>query len=624
MNVKTGKTYYEAEKIESLIDLLDRSYRLYADEPFVMYREVANEDTIVKTYGDLHTDVDRLKQGLAANGKQGSRIAVIGENSYTWMLAYLAAMNGDSLIVPLDRLLRMDEVKVLLQRAEVDTLFYDAAFQTELERVLPELPHLTLAVPMLVKRAAKAERERVGELLTSGETPHNVSFMSFDALLTAGDRVIENQERFSFAPLDKEASRALLFTSGTTSTSKGVLLSHKNLAADVMALAGVIRFEQGFHSLSVLPLHHTFENTCGFLTVMYFGGVVCIADGLRHVQKNLLEYKVDMLIGVPALFDNFYQKIQQVLVKKKKTRLVGIMRVVTRGLRKIGIDLRRKVFSEILESLGGNLATGISGAAALDPEVIRFFDDIGVRIVQGYGLTETSPVAAGCNDFVFVAGSVGHPLAGIELAIDSENPHEPGEILIRGPIVMNGYYRDETATKEAIDKDGWLHTGDLGMFDKRGVLTITGRLKSLIVLESGKKIFPEELEALLNQHEYVKDSLVYAQADERGDVVVSAKIILDKDAVGDEEQSKISEWLAGFIKDVNRSLPQFKNVKSYFYSFQDMVRTTTLKVKRNVEISGLSELVANHKLNWRQLIGKNIDELSQKKDDDHSDASGSP
>lgn len=608
MIIKTGKTYYEADRIESLNDLLERSCRLYPQESAVMYRDHPEDETVMKTYADLKADTDALQQGLAARGKLGGRVAVIGENSYTWMLAYLAAMTGDAVIVPLDRLLKMDEVMVLLNRAEVDTLFYDASFQSELERVLPDLPFLNLAVPMLQRRANKVQTERVVHALADGQAEH-VRFVPFDTLTAEGRACIERGERHIFAAPDPDEPRALLFTSGTTANAKGVLLSHGNLAADVMALAGVIRFEVGFRSLSVLPLHHTFENTCGFLTVMYFGGTVCIADGLRHIQKNLLEYKVDMLIGVPALFDNFYQKIQLALVKKKKTRLVSIMRPVLRGLRKVGIDIRRKVFHEILESLGGNLSTGIAGAAALNPDIIRFFDDIGIRVVQGYGLTETSPVAAGCNDFVFVPGSVGHPLAGIELAIDSEHPDEPGEILIRGPIVMKGYYRDDEATKEAIDADGWLHTGDLGRFSRKDVLEITGRLKSMIVLENGKKIFPEEIEALINQHEYVKDSLVYAQADERGDLIISAKIVLDKEQLEHVSQLTIAERLEAMIKEVNGSVPLFKNVKSYYYSFQDMVRTTTLKVKRNVEISGIAQFLEKHHLNWRQLTGKNIDDL---------------
>lgn len=622
MITKKGTTYYDIDPVRSVTHLLERSVALYPDTPVVMYREHAEDDTITKTYAELSADVAALRQGLFTQGygDAGIKIAVIGENSYTWMLAYLAAMTGNAMIVPLDRLLKMDEVEVLLNRAEVDVLFYDAGIQPELERVLPNLTSLRLAVPMLTKRAAKAAALRLSEALERQTIGHTM-FISLDDILQKGR---DSAEQLTVLPLDADEPRALLFTSGTTANSKGVLLSQGNLAADVNALARVIRFKQGFRSLSVLPLHHTFENTCGFLTVMYFGGTICIADGLRHIQKNLLEYKVDMLIGVPALFDNFYQKVQTALEKKKKTRLVAVMRPVTRLLRALGIDVRRKIFHEILDSLGGKLATGISGAAALNPEVIRFFDDIGVRIVQGYGLTETSPVAAGCNDFVFHAGSVGHPLAGVELAIDSSNPQEPGEILIRGPIVMKGYYRDEAATREAIDEDGWFHTGDLGLFDKRGMLTITGRLKSMIVLESGKKIFPEEIEALINRHEYVKDSLVYAQADEKGGIVISAKIVFDENLQKETSSPTIAERLETIVQEVNRSVPIFKNVKSYYYSYQDMVRTTTLKVKRNVEIAQLERFVSHNKLNWRQLIGQNIDDLIKAASASQSVESGNP
>lgn len=612
MITKQGKSYYRVEPLQSILELLDYAVNQYGDKPAVIHREHADDEPVVRSYRELTTDVNCLKQGLAKAGARGGRIAVIGENSYAWITAYLAAITSDSWVVPLDRLLKMDEVKALLERADVDTLFYDASYQAELEKVLPELPSLKRIIPMLTRRATKATQARVAAALASG-TIGAVSILAYDAVLTAGRDALAAGTAVSFPKIDVDAPHALLFTSGTTATSKGVLLSHKNLASDVLALAGVVRFEAGFRSLSVLPLHHTFENTCGLLTVLYFGGTICIADGLRHIQKNLQEYKVDMMIGVPALFDQFYKKIQAALEKKKKVRLVSMMRVVTRALRKIGIDLRRKVFAEILESLGGELSTGISGAAAIDPKVIRFFDDIGVRILQGYGLTETSPVAAGCNDFVFVVGSTGHPLAGIEIAIDSDDANTPGEILIRGPIVMKGYYKDEAATREAIDADGWFHSGDLGVFTKKGVIKITGRLKSMIVLESGKKVFPEEIEALINQHDYVKDSLVYAQADEKGDLVVSAKVVLDEEAIKKDQTLTITERLEQIMKDVNQSIPTFKNVKSYFYSFKDMVRTTTLKVKRNVEIAHLSELTKKHKLNWRKLIGQNIDKYQ---DDD--------
>jgi long-chain acyl-CoA synthetase len=614
MNIYKGKTYYESREFNSIAELFYQSVDLFSDYPAVRFRVKPDAEPESRTYAMMKSDVDRLKQGLFARGRTKARIAVVGENSYEWMLVYLAAMTGDSVIVPLDKLLKIDEIVPLLVRADVDTLFYDTVFHDDLVERLAKLERLDLFVPMQAMRDSAARRERVENVIAKGGVGKK-SFVSFDALLSAGTDVIDRGEAIEIELPDINSSQALLFTSGTTAMSKGVMLSQRSLAADVKALAGVVKFPAGFRTLSILPLHHTFENTCGFLTVLFFGGCIHIADGLRYIQKNLLEYQVDMVIGVPVLFESFYRKIQLWLEKEGKTKLVRFLRPIVRTLRMVGIDLRRKVFGKILASLGGRLRTCISGAAALDPEIIRFFDDVGVRILQGYGLTETSPVAAGCNDFIFKIGTVGQPLAGIEMAIDSEKEDEPGEILIRGPIVMNGYYRDEEATREAIDEDGWFHTGDLGVWTREGMLTITGRLKSMIVLNSGKKVFPEEIEALLNQMSFVKDSLVYGQEDGSGDLLVAAKLVLDEEKLQNEEGglASVGEKLEQLIADINQSLPSFKKIKSYFYSFRDMVKTTTQKVKRNVEIKSIDDLMKVSRLCWRELTGKNIDELAEAK-----------
>jgi len=445
---------------------------------------------------------------------------------------------------------------------------------------------------------------------------HSPGFFRFEDLLAAGRVQREQGNRsYDLAPIDENALASLLFTSGTTSTAKAVMLSHRNICTDMAGVAGIIKLKPGTRMLSILPLHHTFENTCGLFLALAFGCEIVICDGLRHIQKNMQEYHIDMIIGVPAVFESFYRKVQDSLKKTSKDKLVGRMIPLTQGLRKIGIDLRRKVYKQILEAFGGSLSLGICGAAPIDPAIISFFDAVGLRILQGYGLTETSPVVSGCNDRDFQPGTVGYPIGGVEIAVNADQPGEPGEILVRGPIVMKGYYNDPEATAEAIDKYGWFHTGDVGVINpKNSFLSVTGRLKSMIVLKNGKKIFPEEIEFLINQNSYIKESLVWGEEDTDGDVVVNAKIVLDRNFIEQEgikpaDEAELKKRLDLIISEINRHLPPFKSIRNYTYSFEEMVKTTTLKIRRAIEIASIRSLMKNSKMRWRELTGRNLDQL---------------
>ena len=409
---------------------------------------------------------------------------------------------------------------------------------------------------------------------------------------------------------------SLLFTSGTTSVAKAVMLSHANICADIRGLAGMVRLKPGIRLLSVLPLHHTFENTCGLFMALYVGAEIHECDGLRYIQKNLQEFGIDMVIGVPLLFANFYNKVQDSLAKSGKARLVRRLIPVTQALRRLGIDVRRLAYRQILDAFGGRLAMGICGAAPIDPAIVRFFDAIGIRILQGYGLTETSPVVCGCNSRIFVPGTVGQPVAGVDVAIDSQQPGDVGEILVRGPIVMMGYYRDPAATAEILDGDGWLHTGDLGRLDpKNNCISITGRVKSMIVLKNGKKVFPEELEYLIGQAGFVKESMVWGEKDADGEIVISAKLVVDKDALrektgGADDENTTRRYLEQLIRDINAMMPSFKSIRYFVYSFQEMVKTTTLKIRRPIEIGRISDLMQQRQLKWREMTGRNLDQLA--------------
>ncbi len=618
MQYLESKQYFPMSNFRTLNEMLDRTFRDYAGQTAVVYRLRPADKPTVKSYSLMQHDYLALQQGLAAElpaipvGER--RVAISGENSYFWMLTYLAAVTGLGTVIPLDRLLQPEETMGLLRRSRADTLVCDAAIYLKLSEanVWANLPDLHKIIVMLPERLSGGQQAE----LEQERAVRGASLRLFADVLTAGETISFSGQSRPIPLPDLEASLILIFTSGTTANSKGVLLSHRSIGANLQGLEGFVTLPHAVRLLSVLPLNHAFENTCGFLFALDIGAEIYISDGIRYIQQNMKEYKIQMMIGVPAIFESFHKRIMATAAKGGQLKKLKLGLKISRFLMKIGIDRRRKIFASVHEALGGEFSVAIAGAAPMNLEIINFFEDIGVRIIQGYGLTETSPVVAGCNTQLFVAGTVGVALPGVEVAVASEQAGEEGEILIRGPIVMNGYYDDPIATAEVMDKDGWFHSGDLGTIDPAtGCLTIKGRLKSVIVLESGRKVFPEELEQLINQsgQSFVKDSLVFGQTDEQGKVAVAVKLVLDKEGLetlrSEGDNRTLQERLDDLIKQVNASIPPFKRINSYFFSFQDMIRTTTLKVKRSAEMEALRRELEESGLRFKELAGKNIDEL---------------
>ncbi len=616
MQIIRGEQYFKVRSFASVPEMLRQSVELFGESPAVKHRLTPSSEVETKSYNDLFQDTAVLLSFLRKNGRRDRRIAVVGENSYHWIISYLAAVSGAGIVIPLDRLLPPEEIRQLLIRADADTVFYDSAFFSLFAADDAELP-----VDRICMRSARLKEQDSSQLAAlsadnsapetdQDETTSLARHFIMEQLLT----MPSDLERLPENEIDPDAMMALLFTSGTTSMSKGVMLSHTNVCADVQGISGMVDLDPGLRMLSILPLHHTFENTCGMLVALYVGACIHICDGLRYIQKNMQEYAIEMIIGVPAVFENFYQKVMDKLQKTGKDRTIKRVRGPVRFLRKVGIDLRKKLFGQIIDAFGGAFRLGICGAAPIDPEIIRFFDDIGVRILQGYGLTETSPVVAGCNSKIFVPGTVGRPVSHVEVAVDSDKFGVPGEILVRGDIVMLGYFQDEASSAEVIDADGWFHTGDIGVIDPRKkCLTITGRKKSMIVLKSGKKVFPEEVEYLFNQFDFIRESLVWGEPTEDGDVIVSAKFVLDeqtlteKHGVDPTDSNGVQKLLDQMIKEVNARMPSFKSIRQHVFSFRGMVKTTTLKIKRQIEIDHLKALMERQKLRWRELTGKNLD-----------------
>ena len=379
----------------------------------------------------------------------------------------------------------------------------------------------------------------------------------------------------------------MLFTSGTTSKSKAVALSHKNIVSNLMDISATIKLDENDVMLSFLPLHHTFESTVGFLYPISTGGKIAFCTGIRHIAENIKEYKITAMISVPALFEGIYKQLKKTIQKQGKWEKVQFGIKISNALRKIGIDLRKKIFHEIHEKLGEDLRLFVAGGAALDPEIEKTFIDLGFCMYQGYGLTETSPVIAAEDDKYTRLGSIGKAFPSVDAKIFEPNKEGIGELIVKGPNVMLGYYNNEEATKEAIDENGWFHTGDLAKIDKDGYIYITGRKKYVIVLQNGKNIYPEELETLVNKIEGIKESFVYGRP-EGNDFKICAKIVYDKDIIKEiynvTEEKDIKEIIWNEVKKINKQMPAYKYIRDIIVTDKELIKTTTQKIKRFEEM----------------------------------------
>jgi long-chain acyl-CoA synthetase len=419
--------------------------------------------------------------------------------------------------------------------------------------------------------------------------------IDYSTLISKGYALLQNDdEKYKNVQLDNTKMSIMLFTSGTTSISKAVMLSQYNICSDIYALSQMtdIRKEDVF--LSFLPLHHTFESTCTFLYGTSCGLTVAFSDGLRYISNNLKEFNVTGFVSVPLLLEIMYKKIDKAIEEQGKKKLVKTMSSICNFLLKFGIDIRRKVFKSVLDSFAPNLRILIAGGAPMSKDAINCFVGMGINLLQGYGLTETSPVLAGENDKYKRAGSVGFALPGITVEIDNPNDEGIGEIIAKGPTIMSGYYQNEEATNEVL-KNGWFYTGDLGYIDKDGYIFITGRKKDVIVLKNGKNIYPEELEILINKLPYVSESLVFGKPDtKKDDLMLSAKIVYNKEIMEETFKDKTSSEYHDLIwqdikEQVNKQMPAYKAIREIIVTDEPLIKTTTQKVKRFEEIKKIQE-----------------------------------
>ncbi len=569
--MEKNKPLYKVREISNLKDMIEQSAKLYAEKPAFLVKEKANTDYVPVSYSKYKADIDALGTALISLGLKDKKIALIGENRYEWSTTYLGVCNGTGIIVPLDRELPQNEIEICMQRSYTDAIIFSGTVSNNIENIMKHEGTCKYFINMDLEEDANGQ-------------------LSYSKLLKKGHELIAQGNReFLNADIDNDAMNILLFTSGTTEKSKAVMLSHKNIAANLMAMCSMLYIDDKDVFLSVLPPHHTYECTCGFLCQMYRGCTIAYCEGLRHIVKNLRESKCTIMNGVPLIFESIYKQLMNTVKKKpgaeKKLKL-GIKLSNFLGVFKI--DIKRKLFAEIYDALGGHLRLFISGAAAIDPEVCKGFKDIGIKLVQGYGLTECAPIVALNRDCWFKFDAAGLPLPGLKVVIDNPNLEGIGEIKVSGPSVMMGYYENQEAT-DAVIRDGWFYTGDMAFVDSDGFIHITGRMKNMILTKNGKNVYPEEIETLLGRSDYIKEALVYGK-DGKDDVIVCAKIVPDKEKIEEDikaeilPQQEIEAVINAEVKRINKELVNYKNIKEFTLRDAEFEKTTTKKIKRYQEL----------------------------------------
>ena len=537
--VNAKKRLHKCDKFANLKEMINLSAQKHGDKPAFRFKTDKPGEFRNITFNDFLNDINALGTKLINMGLSDKRIAIISDNRYEWALAYMAIACGTGVVVPLDKMLPANELETLIIRSGVEAIFYSSKYDEVMEDIRNrKTTDLRYYISMdLEKRQNGVYSQR--ELVNSGK-----------------DLIVKGNRKFLDAKINNETMGFMLFTSGTTAMSKAVMLSHKNIASNLMDIATVLNLDERDTLLSFLPLHHTFECTVGFLYPISRGASIAYCEGIRHIANNVKEYQITAMISVPALYESIYKRLMKNIEKKGKLPEVEKMIKLTNMFSKVGIDIKRVVFKDIIDGLGGKIRLLVNGAAALSPEVEKGFNDLGITTVQGYGLTETSPVISAGTDFEQRIGSVGKVFPSVKLKIINKDENGIGEIYVKGPTVMLGYYQNEEATKEVLDK-GWFNTGDLGYVDKKGFLFLCGRKKSVIVLKNGKNVFPEEIETVINKIEGVKESFVYGQAeeDDKIDLKVCAKIVYDKDLMKEiynvETEEEIYDVLWDKIKEIN-------------------------------------------------------------------------
>lgn len=555
------KKYHKTEEVTNFKQMLYRSGDIYrARTAFKLKDKDGNIISI--TYGDFKNDVVNLGTTLIKKGYLNKRIAVIGKNSYKWCVSYLAA-SIVGIVVPIDKELHTDDVINFMNVSQCVAVLGD---DKNLSSVLDNIQKVENPDTLFISFDSKDNKNSFDNLLSEGKKIYEAGFTDFDKI-----------------EVDSDELRILLFTSGTTGNAKGVCLSQRNICSNILSTYGIVKVKRSDLFFSVLPLHHTYECTLGFLLPIYSGASIAHCEGLRYIAKNMAEFHPSVILCVPLLLEKLHKNIIKSMNKSLPAKYV---KSDGNPYHDLPLILKKIVRTKVKNTLGGRLRVFIVGAAAVNPNIAADFRSLKLNTLQGYGLTECSPLVAGNTDFFQRDDSAGLPIPNVEYKIENPNDEGVGEIIVKGPNVMLGYYEDDARTKETI-VDGWFHTGDLGRIDENGYLYITGRCKSVIVTKNGKNIYPEEVEAHLNDNPLIAESLVSGIQKENDDeTYVNAQIYPNIGAITEylkgSVPTKEEVWkiVSDAVANVNKNLPNYKHIKSFIIRDKEFEKTTTQKVKR--------------------------------------------
>lgn len=560
----TPKYVYNVREYRSIREMVETNCAEYAERPAFLYRE--NGVSIQISYAKLMNDIKSLAVYLNSIGLSGKHIAVTGKNSYNWALTYLAVVCGVGVVVPVDKELSEREVDFIIEHSETAAVMISDEIADKFEACANGVTKLYMS--------------RIADYIKEGE-----------ALLENGD------ESYTRHKVDPYAMSAILYTSGTTGVAKGVMLSQNNIVSDIEHILRCVKLSPDDRTLSVLPLHHTYECTIGFIAMLYGGASIAYNESLKTLKKDLAEYKPTIFVSVPIILERFHKLVRDKYSKIKGGN--GILALQKAASKVSNFEIRKKIFSAVGEAFGGRLRLILCGAAPLDPNIYRDYELFGIKVYIGYGLTETAPVCLMHSDFYRCADDNGYPMAGTYAKLVDINPEGIGELAVKGPNVMLGYYKNPEETEKVL-KDGWFYTGDLAMKDaEKGTYKVVGRVKSMIVTPSGKKVFPEELEAKLSESPLVEECLVFG-SEEFGKTVITASIYPNRDEVKKvlvkmgfpedmdenspvEFEKETKALLASLITEMNDSVPVYKVIKRLIVRKEEFEKTTTKKIKRNLE-----------------------------------------
>ncbi|MDD2483905.1 MAG: AMP-binding protein [Eubacteriales bacterium] len=569
MNSKKYKDQrYQTRIVKDIRELLQSSVALYPERNAFLIKEAGNDNYVPVTFQKLKEDMDALGTALLDLGLLGKKIVVIGENRYEWALSYFAVTCGVGVIVPMERELQYKEIKHLCEWVGVSAIIYTEKVEKVVVQAAQGQPKLEYLIGIDTESQAAEVAEQP---------------LSFWQLIERGKDLIKNGNRdYIDAKIDDEAMSMLLFTSGTTGVAKGVMLSHKNIISNVLNMSQYVNV-QNWVGLSVLPMHHTYEMTCHVLTALYQGCTIAICEGLKHIQKNMQEAQVRVMLGVPLLFEMMHKKIWKEAEKTGKAKKLRLAITLSQKLHLYNTGIAKKLFREIHEKFGGQLSLLIAGAAGIDPTVTEDFTAMGIPMIQGYGMTENSPIIAVNLDRYSKAAAVGLPMPNTLIDIIDADENGIGEIICKSDSIMLGYYENPEETARVVI-DGWLHTGDYGYFDEDGFLYLTGRKKNVIVTKNGKNIFPEEVELYLLRNDWIKECVVFGMSEDDDDLLVCAEIFPDYDAImeatGIIGADRIREMIKKAVDEANANMPGYKRVRRFTIRETEFDKTASRKIKR--------------------------------------------